>query len=294
MINVEQHYLNTPHGNIEFLDVGRGSPVLYFHGTGAGNDAALLLEQSLLKSDCRLIALNRPGYGRTVIGLPGSAEFCVHLAAELLNHLAIRRAVVVGTSGGGMLAACFARSYRDRTAALVLQCAQSHRWDDAKWLPTGLGPALFLFRHRFFKPFLRWQNMRHAKSSNRQPISCLRHMSGSRFSEIRDDPDAVGQITALASMTLRCAATPAGIQNDWAIMVGDNGVTPDTIRCPTLIIHDQADPLVPFLHAEWSQSSIPQSRLLAIHSGGHLIWFGKDSAVMHTERAAFIRESIAA
>jgi pimeloyl-ACP methyl ester carboxylesterase len=294
MINVDQHHLNTPHGNIEFLDVGSGSPVLYLHGTGAGNDAALLLEQSLLKSDCRLIAPNRPGYGRTAIGHSGSAEFCADLAAELLDHLAIKRAVVIGTSGGGMLAACFARCYPSHTAALVLQCAQSHRWDDAKWLPTGFGPALFLFRHRFFKPFLQWQNTRHAKSCHRHPIFGLRHMSGSRFAEIRDDPDAVGQVTALASMTLRCAAAPAGIQNDWAIMVGDNGITADTIRCRTLIIHDQADPLVPFLHAEWSQSSIPQSRLLAIQSGGHLIWFGKDSAFMHTERAAFIRESIAA
>src|SRR4029077_4235483 len=105
MINVEQHHLNLPHGNIEFLDVGTGSPVLYFHGTGAGNDAVVLLEQSLLKSNCRLIVPNRPGYGGTSIGQAGSSECCADLAAQLLDHLAIRRAVVVGTSGGGMLAA---------------------------------------------------------------------------------------------------------------------------------------------------------------------------------------------
>jgi len=294
MLVPNQQRIETPHGDVEYLDVGTGTPTLYFHGTGAGNDAALLLEQSLLKSGCRLVVPNRPGYHGTTLGRRGSAKFCADLAAELLTHLAISRAVVIGTSGGGMPAACFAQCYPDRTAALILQCAQSHKWNDGKWLPQGLGPALFLFRHRIFTPFLRWQNTRHAKASHRQPITCLRRMSGSRFLEIRDDLNAVQQISELAEMTLLCAAAPAGIQNDWAIMVGDNGVAHETIGCPTLIIHDRADPLVPFLHAEWSQSCIRKSRLLAIQAGGHLIWFGKESTFMQAKRVAFIRETFAA
>ncbi len=294
MITGRQQRVETPHGMVEYLDVGTGTPTLYFHGTGAGNDAALLLEQSLLKSDCRLIMPNRPGYHATTLGRQGSAKFCADLAAELLDHLSVNRAVVIGTSGGGMPAACFARCYPDRTAALVLQCAQSHQWNDGKWLPEGLRLALFLFRHRIFTPFLRCQNRRQAKASHRKPITCLRHMSGSRFPEIGDDCNAVQQITELANMMLRCAAAPAGIQNDWAIMVGDNGVTQDTIRCPTLIIHDLVDPLVPYRHAEWSHSCIPESRLLTIRAAGHLIWFGEGSAIMHAERVAFIRKSFPA
>jgi len=293
MIAAGQQRVETPHGIVEFLDVGTGTPTLYFHGTGAGNDAALLLEQSLLNSNCRLIVPNRPGYYATTLGRQGSAKFCADLAAGLLEHLAIDRAAVIGTSGGGMPAACFARCYPLRTAALVLQCAQSHPWNEGKWLPDSLGRALFLFRHRIFTPFLRWRNARHAKASHRQPIACLRHMSGNRFPEVRDDLNAVRQITELANMTRMCAAAPAGIQNDWAIMVGDNGVTPDSIRCPTLIVHDRADPLVPFVHAEWSHSCIPESRLLEIRAGGHLIWFGKDFESMHAERIAFIRKSFA-
>ena len=286
-----QQSLETSHGTVEYLDVGAGTPVLYFHGTGAGNEAALLLEQSLLQSDCRLIILNRPGYGATTLGKRGSAKFVAGLAADVLDHLAINRAVVIGTSGGGMSAACFARCYANRTAALILQCAESHRWDEGKWLPTGLERTLFLFRHSIFAPLLRWQNMRHAKASCRRPITYLQHMSGGRFPEIRDDLYAMQQITELADMSLICAAAPSGIQNDWAVMVGDNGVTRDAITCPTLIIHDRADPLVPFIHAEWSRSCIPESRLLEVHAGGHLIWFGKDFELMHAERVAFIRKS---
>ena len=59
-------------------------------------------------------------------------------------------------------------------------------------------------------------------------------------------------------------------------------------------IHDRDDPVVPFAHAEWSQLCIPQSRLLEIHVGGHLIWFGKDSVEMHEQRMTFLREAFGA
>lgn len=290
--------LETVHGDVEYLDVGEGLPTLYFHGTGAGNDAALLLEHALIRSGCRLIVPNRPGYYGTTLGPAGSANFCAALAAELLKHLSIDRAAVIGTSGGGMPAAAFARCYPNQVAGLILQCAESHAWTSGKWLPNGLAPALFLFRHRVFTPLLLWQNMRSAKSSRRDPVSCIRQMAGKRFDDLKNVPEVVQQITALTEMTLRCADLPAGIRNDWAMLVGDNGIatgggSTDSIDCPTLIIHDPADPLVPFQHAQWSCSCIRRSRLLSVQAGGHLIWFGKDADWMHHQRVAFIQQVLA-
>jgi pimeloyl-ACP methyl ester carboxylesterase len=285
--------LDARHGAVEFLDVGTGLPILYFHGTGAAADAALLLEKTLLQSGCRLVIPNRPGYYGTTVGVVGCTKYCADLAADVLDHLAIERVAAIGTSGGGMPAAAFASRHPERTAALILQCGQSHQWDRGRWLPHGLGRALFLFRNPLFRPLLRWQNAQYAKKGFQNPISLLRRMSGSRFRELCDHVDVVQQISELSNMTLRCAAEPAGIQNDWAIMVGRNGVAKDTIECPTLIIHDQADPLVPFAHAERSQSCIPRARLLDIHAGGHLIWFGKESAMAHDQRMTFLRESLA-
>ena len=94
-------------------------------------------------------------------------------------------------------------------------------------------------------------------------------------------------------MSLRCAAFPAGIENDWDVLLGDNGVRPATIQCPTLIIHDRADPLVPFAHSEWSHQCISESRLLDIHTGGHLIWFGKDFDFIHNQRIELLRRCLA-
>jgi pimeloyl-ACP methyl ester carboxylesterase len=137
--------LETSHGQVEFCDVGQGLPVLYFHGTGAGNDAAVLLEQELLAAGCRLVIPHRPGYYGTPLGDAGSTDYCADLSSALLDRLQLGRVAVVGTSGGGMPAAAFARRYPQRTAALVMQCARSHRWDDGRWLPQGLQRTLFLF-----------------------------------------------------------------------------------------------------------------------------------------------------
>ena len=294
MVAVGQLSIETAGGRLEYIDVGEGVPVLYFHGTGAGNDAAALLEESLLRDGCRLIIPNRPGYFGTALGPVGSTDFCTTLAASLLERLSTNRVIAIGTSGGGMPAAAFARRYPDHVAALILQCAQSHTWTSGKWLPDGLGPALFLFRHDIFLPFLRWQNTRSARRGRRQPVSCIRSMAGKRFLDLQNNPRVLHQVTALTEMTLRCAASPEGIQNDWAILTRDSGVSAHTINCPTLIIHDRMDPLVPFAHATWSHSCISESRLLPIHAGGHLIWYGREAAFMHRERMAFIHDALSA
>ncbi len=291
---VRQHHYDAPTGHIEFCDVGSGLPILYFHGTGAGNDAAVLLEQEFVASGCRLIVPNRPGYFNTTVGPRGSSSFCARLADELLSHLNLDRVAVVGTSGGGIPAATFARRYPNRTAALVLQCAQAHRWDHGNWLPNGIARSLFLFRHGIYWPFLRWYNWFHARSMRRNPAACLRNMSGSRLPHLERDVRIMQTIQALTEMTVACASRPRGIENDWAILIGDPGICTDSIFCPTLIIHDREDPLVPFAHAQWSHESIADSELLDICAGGHLIWFGPDSTEMNQRRMQFLKAHVAA
>jgi len=284
--------VETMSGRIEYVDTGTGLPVLYFHGTGAASDAAVLLEQPLVDSGCRLIIPNRPGYGSTVRGPAGSADFCAQLASELLHTLSIERAAVIGTSGGGMPAMAFAEMFPEHTAALILQCAQTHPWTSGEWLPNGLGPWLFLFRHQLFRPLLRWQNSRHARHSDADPAWCLQQMAEDRSPEILTCGNAMNQIAALAAMTRQCAASPQGIENDWSMLVSSRELMPGAIATPVLLIHDRCDPLVPFRHAEWVHARTGNSQLLDIHAGGHLIWFGQDADLMHAARLEFIQAAI--
>ena len=141
---------------------------------------------------------------------------------------------------------------------------------------------------------LKWETLRQAKATVKTPRRCLSHMSGDRFDEIANDKDALARISKLTVMSLECARRPYGIENDWAMLVGSNSIAADSIHCPALIIHDKADPLVPFAHAEWSQRSIANSYLLDIHAGGHLIWFGRDYPLLHDARVTFIHRALAA
>ena len=145
--------VQTSRGFLEYADVGRGLPILYFHGTGAGSDAAVTMERALIDDGFRLIVPNRPGYYGTPLSSGRSTNECADLAAALLDELQIGRVVVVGTSGGGMTAPTFAARHPGKSAALLLQCAVTHCFDSSRWMPPHLRRLFLLFRHpRVFLP----------------------------------------------------------------------------------------------------------------------------------------------
>ncbi len=282
--------VETLQGLFEYADVGQGLPILYFHGTGAGNDAAIIMERSLLDDGFRLIVPNRPGYYGTPLSCGRSPSDCADLAAELLDQLDIERVVVIGTSGGGLSAPSFAARHPTKTVALVLQCALSHRFASSRWMPPHLRRLYPLFRHpRVFLPILRLGYRMEMRKLQRNPNGIVSYMSGQRYSEICDDEATRELVPLLVDSELRCAQHPAGIENDWANMAGKPWLTPDSVRCPTLILHDRTDPLIPFAHVEWAMHCIPGAEFCDLHAGGHLIWVGKDGGRMRKERAAFVR-----
>src|SRR5262249_40043826 len=70
----------------------------------------------------RVILIDRPGMGWSRRkGRDGSApQFQAAILRELLEQLGIARAIIVGHSWGGAVAASFALDYPDRAAALIL------------------------------------------------------------------------------------------------------------------------------------------------------------------------------
>jgi pimeloyl-ACP methyl ester carboxylesterase len=289
---IEQQRAQTSKGPVEYADVGEGRPILYFHGNDVGSDAAVMMEKSLLDDGFRLIAPNRPGYYGTPLSCGRSPSDCADLAAELLDQLGIERAVVIGTSGGGPAAARFAARDPQRTAGLVLQCALSHPFDSGRWMPHGLGLLLPLFRHLWlFRPVLRLGHRRQTRQLVRGKFAALvaQCMSKERFAELRGSEALESLGSLLAASMLRCSQQPAGVENDWATWTGEPWLTPGSVNCPTLILHDRADTVVPIAHAEWALHCIPNAEFCELHAGGHLIWIGRDRDKMLSQRAAFIR-----
>ncbi len=109
----------TPAGT-SYLALGQGQPVVLIHGVGLNKE--MWGGQFVgLASDYRVIAYDMLGHGQSPrpdagIDLQGYAA----QLAELLDHLQIAQATVIGFSMGGLVARAFALHYPQRLSALVV------------------------------------------------------------------------------------------------------------------------------------------------------------------------------
>lgn len=108
-------------------------PVLFLHGASGNLLDQLAPLRPLLAGRAEMLFVDRPGHGWSERGadnetLRGQAR----TIAALMERLGMERAVVVGHSFGGAVAACFALEHPERTAGLVFLAAASHPWPDRK------------------------------------------------------------------------------------------------------------------------------------------------------------------
>ncbi len=100
----------------------RGRPVFYFHGLPGSRLEGRLLDRAARQANLRVIAPDRPGFGRSdyqadriIADWPGDI-------AELADSLGLDTFAVVGNSGGGPYAAACARYLGPRLTGTTLVC----------------------------------------------------------------------------------------------------------------------------------------------------------------------------
>lgn len=280
--------VNTDRGPVEYSEAGAGEPILYFHGTGVTGDAMVAVESPLIDAGFRLIIPNRPGYGKTPLSTHRSANDCANVAAALLNTLGITNVTVMGSSGGAAFAVSFAIKHSDRAKSLVLLCPQLHRWNHTRWLPvTSRWTLSFLKRPLLRKVLLTLYRCQLPCMSVNQ---FLKTEAGARYSDVAADPATQGLCkTTLAAMAR--GTRYAGFENDFAVFTNEDIIgTHSSLRTPTLVIHDEQDPMAPVDHVDWFVSIVPSCERVSVHAAGHLIWVGPDAEVMHEIRVRFLRE----
>ncbi|KQZ63678.1 alpha/beta hydrolase [Sphingopyxis sp. Root1497] len=171
----------------------------------------------------------------------------------LLDHLGVAQAHIVGASMGGMISQHIAARYPDRTLSLT------------SIMSTTGNPRL--------------------PRANKDAMAVLanRPMSG--------DPEAMIAYSVRAARVIGSPAYPAaeerlqrrvrgdfergwypqGVARQMAAIVadGDRRAMLKTITAPTLVIHGEADPLVPLAGGKDTAASIPGARLMTIPGMGH-------------------------
>lgn len=112
--------LETFGATIYGVEQGSGAPVVFLHA-GVADHRMWLPQLEAMDTGIHAIAYDQRGFGRSV----SQDVPCTDIDDLLmvLNHFSIRRAVLVGCSMGGGLAAAFALAHPDRVAGLVLVAA---------------------------------------------------------------------------------------------------------------------------------------------------------------------------
>src|SRR5690242_12705842 len=110
---------------------GDALPVVLLHGASGNLEDQRLTLGSALAASRRVILIDRPGHGfsaRAGGGADASPGRQAALIAQALAGLGVERAVVVGHSWAGALAAAMALDFPERVAALVLLAPVTHPW----------------------------------------------------------------------------------------------------------------------------------------------------------------------
>jgi pimeloyl-ACP methyl ester carboxylesterase len=268
--------LPTGRGLIEYATLGDDDdpPVLVIHGTPGGYDQGLLTASRVGSGQLRFIAPSRSGYLGTALSVGKTPRDQADSYAELLDALSIRRAAIVGLSGGGPSSLQFAVHHAERCAALVLISAVTHkRPGSERPLPWRILLSSVLATD--FGAWLVCKAAEAASGRSRYRLHAAR--------EVR----AYDLMTTLVPPSLR----QAGLANDIEQTSALPEEVPSDISCPTLIIHGQQDRLVRRRHAERAAAAIPQSELVTA-PGGHDVFFRSDE--LASKVARFLEVSVTA
>lgn len=125
---------------IHLLRMGRGQPICLVHGaSGNLNDMTFRLGPALLDR-FEVIAVDRPGQGRS--GIPAGGGTSIRAQAALLRaalqRVGVSRATVVGHSYGGAVALAWAVDAPESVSSLVLLSAPSQVWKGGLGLANDL------------------------------------------------------------------------------------------------------------------------------------------------------------
>ncbi|HEU4986378.1 MAG TPA: alpha/beta hydrolase [Rhizobiaceae bacterium] len=127
--NTRVHYVHLP-----ALAGSDMPPMLFVHGASGNLKDQMLPVRPLLEGRAELVFVDRPGHGWSGRG-PAANDTPFGQAgtiAGLLDHLRIEKAIMVGHSYGGAIAASFALASPERTAGLVFLSAATHPWPRGK------------------------------------------------------------------------------------------------------------------------------------------------------------------
>jgi pimeloyl-ACP methyl ester carboxylesterase len=263
----EPRIVETARGPIEVAVLGSGPALLIAHGMPGSWQQAVAIGRDL-EAERTVVLVTRPGYGGTPLHSGRSAADQADLFAALLDALGIDRTTIVGISGGGPSALAFAQRHPGRTSGLVLLCALAahvmHVPGYAK-----LGARLPGFVWGAFAA----RERRNQRKMLDDAAAFEAHLRTALTTEELARFDAEPHLREAYAAYLRSQCTgpswAPGFRNDVRAIVSSGRAPTDAIVAPTLVVHGDADTVVPIANAEHHAAAIEGARLHVLPGGTH-------------------------
>ncbi|NYE60138.1 proline iminopeptidase [Duganella sp. 1224] len=197
-------------------------------------------------------------YLKSLVGWKQSAAYTLNDMADdalgLLDALGVAKAHVIGLSMGGMIAQIVAGRFPGRTLSLTSIMSSSGR----RGLP-GPTPAA---RNALMRPLPPGAGRKEVVDRS---VETFRLIGSPAF------PTPERLMRAAIERALDRSVSPDGLARQMVAIVasGDRTALLRKIRCPALVIHGAADPLIPVACGADTAQSIPGARLEIIEGMGH-------------------------
>ena len=255
-----------------------GVPVLAHHGTPSGAEPPFApWVRDAAERGIRLIAYDRPGYGRSDPQTGRTVANAATDAAAIADALGIDRFATWGVSGGGPHALACAALLPDRvTAAATLGSPAPYDADGLDWL-EGQGEDNVVEHRRAaegLEPLRELLEPPRRAMLEARPEQLADELA-SLLTEV--DRDALtGELAAylLGSSQHGLEQRLDGWLDDDRAFVTPWGFSPTDIRVPVKILHGVHDRFVPATHGRWLAGRIPGAEAEISDEDGHvtLIW----------------------
>lgn len=226
--------------------LGEGDPLLLIPGLGV---TAAVWEPICpeLAEHFSLILVDNRGMGRSVAKRQPATlnDFCSDLV-ELLDHLQVERAHLLGLSLGGVIAHRFAVDHASRVNRLVLASCTDR-----------------------FTPYLRHIALLLGQTLRRLRSTAFAHtmeVMGTSPLHLDARPDLVEQrVKEKAAQNI----PPRAIGRQLRCLASSKSELEDPVLAPTLVVAGEHDFLIPNCYAREMAGRIPGSRFVLIPGGGH-------------------------
>lgn len=249
-----------------------GAPAFYFHGIPGSRIDGRITADAAAATGLRLIAPDRPGFGRSspVPGRRSHAGWAkdVESLADLLD---VERFSIVAYSAGGpyALATCIALADRVTRAAIVSGVAPAEMPGYRKKVgPTDQVMTRLAPRAPWLGRFLVGRSLALArKTPERFGRSVNRDFSAPADQRILDE----GLRAELPELFLESGrGGPGGIVEDFAVWARPSGLDPGRVSTPIRFWHGEDDRTIPSSHSLWAAGRIPTAELTLWPGAGHL------------------------